>query len=926
MMIRIEEQYHPSHIAVVFDAGGKSARTELYAEYKSHRPPCPDDLLPQFARAKQLMQAMGYQVLNGVTGEADDVIATLARQAEHRGMNVVIVSSDKDLMQLCGQNIVLLDTMKNNGVGMTYGPKEVEEKFGVPPSQLGEVLALMGDSSDNIPGVPGIGPKTASQLIQTYGSIDNVLAHLEEIHIRGAEKIKASLRDHSAQLSLSRKLVTLHTEMDLGIEVEELIKKAYHADEFKKILQELEFKKFLHKYFKADASSISDTSADANARGTYALPLDLLSPPKREQQPLPESSFPAETTGQGGKEVLLIKPAQVILTKEELALWAKEVLSFRTVSLGISLPLMGSSRELSARTADVCGIALFAEANDAKTFADLPDSDLPNPIYLPMGHLYLGSPSQWTKEDLVSCLGPLFRSADIRKSVYGTKDTYLILEKLGFQLEGVATDPALCSYILDAARKHDLSSLCETYLQNDGVVPKSRDELCRQQKRAIAIESIEIEEVAKVAGYEAQAILKLGFFLRSLLPLDGQKLLDEIELPLGRVLAKIEKHGISLDTSVLSTLSTKLGEQLASIEEEVTQEAGYAVNINSPKQLQELLFEKLGLPGTKKTKTGFSTDAEVLESLAAENPIARKIHTHRTLSKLKNTYLDQLPQLLDPKTGRLHTSYHQVVAATGRLSSTEPNLQNIPIRTDLGLEIRKAFVAPEGSVLISADYSQIELRVLAHLSQDPLLLQSFLAKEDVHERTAKEMFGPVEGARPEMRRVAKMINYGIIYGLTDFGLATRLSIPKGVAKQYINEYFSRYQRVATFMDALVTKARREGGARTIFGRYRPLPELLSSNYQIRAYAERMAKNTPLQGTAADILKIAMIQVQEALENHPELAAKMLLTVHDELVFEVPQATSERTMELVRGLMEKACTLSVPLEVHVASGANWAKCK
>ncbi|MCS6913722.1 MAG: DNA polymerase I [Myxococcales bacterium] len=865
MLLKLVGEQRPSHLAVVFDAGGRSVRAEVFPQYKANRAECPEDLRPQFDLARRVVQAMGIQVLDARDAEADDVLATLARRGREAGLRVVIVSSDKDLMQLCGPNVVVYDTMKEGGQGRLYGPAEVEEKFGVPPEQLGDLLALMGDASDNVPGVPGIGPKTAAQLIRQFGSIDELYRHLDRIQVRGADRIRALLKEHEQSVRLARRLVALDEDVALDVTLEQLRCGDLHHEQLAEVLRELEFQRLLAQLSPRGAPSVTATAVPA------------------------------------------ARPSQVVTEEASLIELAAALRARAGDGLGLSVQIGGTDPH-AARTAPLCGVALSVR-------------DMP-PAYIPMGHRYLGAPPQLEPSRVVAALGPLLADEQVPKFVCGAKDALLALDRVGLSLRGILADPALCSYLLDPAQDHSLPALARKHL---GLSLPSRAEVAPRGKRAVALEAVEIAQVAEMAGAEAMTALLLGPTLRERLDAAGRKLLDEVELPLARVLATIEQHGVLLDATVLYRLSEQVAAQVRALERAVQQEAGYEVNLSSPKQLQELLFEKLGLPPVKKTKTGLSTDAEVLEQLAELHPIAARIHEHRGLLKLKNTYIDQLPQLVDPRTGRLHTSYQQTVAATGRLSSTEPNLQNVPIRSELGQAIRRAFIAPPGHLLITADYSQIELRVLAHLSGDPLLVETFQRGQDVHERTAVEVFGEA-GRRPEMRRAAKMINYGIIYGLTDYGLATRLGIERSEAKRYIESYFARYSRVYTFLNELVERARTEGGARTVLGRFRPLPDIHARNYQARAYAERMAKNTPLQGTAADILKLAMIAVQRRLDSSPEVAGtRMLLTVHDELVLEAEQARAPTAAALVREAMEGALQLNVPLRVDVGMGPNWADC-
>ena len=895
MLLRLEDAYHPTHLAVVFDAGGQSTRANLFEQYKSHRPPCPEDLTVQMNAIKPLLRSMGYQVIDAVDVEADDVIATWVKRCEQMSLPVVIVTSDKDLMQLCNHQVSVLDTMKNGNAGFVYGPKEVREKFGVSPSQLRDVLALMGDTSDNVPGVPGIGPKTAAQLINQFGSLAEVLQNIDRIEGRGADRLKELMRTHQQQALLSYQLVTLHQDVPILLEFEDLRKKSIQTETLKTLLSTYQLNRLLRRFFPKE---VEENVHEPKTFSETEVHMDKTSL---------SVSFPIQNT-------------DVVTTASELQNHIQSWGNLSDIHVGISFQFTGCESSPPARTQNLCGLALYTKK---KT---LGVTQLLKPIYLPLRHLYLGVTRQWEDNSWVHLIKPLLESKEVSKMVCGSKEAHLVFGSLGVALQGISSDPSLCSYLLDASQRHGLWTLLERHATPVGVLPKNKEQLCQTGKHKTPLETIEIEKVAQLAGFEAQAIVELGVFLHDRLDAASLQLLKTMEVPLAEVLASMEEYGVKIDPLLLQSLSEELSQTLRTLEAEVAQLAGYEVNINSPKQLQELLFEKLKLPVGKKTKTGFSTDAEVLEILAQDYPIAHMIHTHRNLSKLKNTYLDQLPNLIDPNTGRVHTSYNQVVAATGRLSSSDPNLQNIPIRTDLGKKVRHAFIAPKNRILISADYSQIELRVLAHLSQDPLLLESFLQNQDIHIRTAIEMFGLQEGAKPEMRRVAKMINYGIVYGLTDHGLATRLSIPRSTAKQYIQDYFKRYKGISGFMDMLLQKARQEGGARTVLGRFRPLPDLSASNYQVRAYAERMAKNTPIQGSAADILKRAMIDVQQALQKEPAWQARMILTVHDELIIEADVSFQDQVAGCIKQHMEHALTLSVPLQVDIGMGQNWADCK
>ena len=888
MLIRLEMEHKPKHLAVVFDAGARTFRHDLYGGYKANRPPPPDDLIPQFALVREVVESFGVRVLDARNVEADDLIATLARRAKEAGQRVVIVSSDKDLMQLVDERTVLLDTMKN----VTYDVAGVTAKFGVPPVQLGDLLALMGDSIDNVPGIPGVGPKTAAALVQGFGSVEQLIARVDEIAalkgLRGAASVGEKVRLHADAVRLSRRLVTLDEEALLEVTLDELARMPLDPLRVGPKLRELEFHRLLDRLGPAFAQATVPVVV-----ATVALPA-----------PAPIASTDLVTRLGNG-------PVQIVTDELSLRVLAGEV--SRTKALGLSLWTTGGA----SLTAQAVGVAL--------AFPHRP------PAYIPVGHRYLSMPAQ-VQASALALLGDALRTPRSQRYVHDAKEVELVLAPLGASLGTRGWDPALASYLVDPASDHTLAGIATRMLSDLlGAAGMSelptRSALTGTGKKAAPIDSIEVERAATLAALEAEVALASGVRYKAELEARGlTKLLEEIELPLARVLAAIEPHGIRIDTAALHRMSEAAAIELARIEGEVEALAGQPINLGSPKQLQELLFEKLQLPPVRKTKTGFSTDADVLEELAPLHPVAKKILDHRVVSKLKGTYLDALPLLVDPKSGRLHTSYRQTIAATGRLSSVEPNLQNVPIRTELGREIRRAFIADPGNKLVVADYSQIELRVLAHLSGDPVLTDAFAKGEDVHERTVVEMFGEDRRHDKDMRRVAKMINYGIVYGLSDFGLADRLGIERADAKRYIEGYNGTYHGVATYMEAVIEQARQEGGARTLFGRFRPLPELANKNQAIRKYGERMARNTPIQGTAADLLKIAMIDVEKLLAARPGPPTRMLLTVHDELVLEAPAEEADEIAALLRTTMQNVAKLSVPLVVDVGIGLSWADAK
>jgi DNA polymerase I len=896
MLIKLETEHRPSHLAVIFDkAGSTSFRHKVFAEYKANRVEPPDDLKPQFGLVRKVVETFNLPVLEAAGFEADDLIATLVRLAKERGQRVVVVSSDKDLMQLVDDDkVVLHDTMKNVPHGYTYGPKEVEEKFGVGPKQLGDVLALMGDSVDNVPGIPGVGPKTAAALIGHFGSLENMLARVDEIAgikgLRGAASVMEKVKSHVESVRLSRQLVSLDEHVQVPVEMESLRRREPDMVKVEALLRELEFVRLLDRL---KPIGHRPPTFDVNAAG--------------EKLPEPAPAIEAHASPTTIEPPIKIEigkaPPKIVLDERELAAIASELLKQSEVA--IALESSGPSPSAAA----LIGLALAAPGRET--------------IYVPLGHRYLGAPPQIAADKALDILSLVLAAGMPRKHVHGLKDAIMLLERHGRRLGGIASDPQIASYLLDPNAEHDVSSLCGRRL---GQTVESRADVLGSGKKAIAYDTLEIERAAKYAACQAEGTLAVGALLRAELESRGMlKLLDELELPLARVLAVMERHGVKLDVQWLRTLGADVDQKLAAIEKEVTALAGNDINLGSPKQLQELLFDKLGLPGIKRTKTGWSTDADVLEELAPLHPVAAKILEHRVLAKLKGTYIDALPLVVDPRDGRLHTSYRQTVAATGRLSSTEPNLQNVPIRTELGREIRRAFIAAEGHVLIAADYSQIELRVLAHLSKDPVLVDAFGKDEDIHRRTVIEMFGADKADDPRLRSVAKMINYGIVYGLSDFGLAQRLGIERSDAKKYIDGYLATYAVLDKYMHRIIEDAYRDGGTSTLLGRFRPIPELAARNRQLRNAGERMARNTPIQGTAADLLKLAMIQVQRMLDKD-EPSVKMLLTVHDELVLEAPVERADEIGKKLSDKMENVWKLDVPLKVDLGVGKNWAEAK
>jgi DNA polymerase-1 len=876
MLIKLEMDYQPSHLVVVFDAATRSFRDELFAAYKAQRKAPPQELVPQFGMVKKAVAAFGITQLAVDGVEADDVIATLVKIARGEGMPVTIVSSDKDLMQLvddAAPRVTMLDTVKER----LYDIAGVKEKLGVPPPEVADLLSLMGDSVDNIPGIPGVGPKTAAALISHFGSLGAIYARLDEVPtvsgLRGGKSVLEKLRLHESDVHLSRKLVALDDAVPLPSSkaplhgkalLDTLVRAELDVPRVEQMLGELDFARLIDRLRGARRVAQAAVAVEKTAR-------PAITPAGKMSGRVPE----------------ILRDANALAGFVEAA-------GKNTVGVSVAPGVIGIGLATAERSA-----------------------------YVPFSHRYLGAGVQLLFEAARPGLARIF-GADVPKHVLGSKDAEVLLGRVGLKLEGVVGDPLLCAYLLDAG-DHSLDELVATHLQS---TLAARESLTGSGKRALGFDEVEIERAAAVVAAEAEASLLVGAALADAVRFGGHaRLLDEVELPLAHVLAEMEAVGIRLDIPRLQELGSRVQHRMEGLETEVRQIAGRDINLGSPKQLQELLFDQLRLPPSKKTKTGWSVDAEVLEELAPLHPVAERIAEHRTLAKLKGTYIDALPSLVDKKTGRLTTNYRQTSAATGRLSSAEPNLQNIPIHSELGKEIRDAFRAQPGWLLIAGDYSQIELRVLAHMSKDPVLVDAFSRNEDIHRRTVVEMFGAERADDVGLRRVAKMINYGIIYGLSDYGLSQRLGIERDEARRYIDGYLRTYKGLAAYVDGLIEIAYREGGSRTMLGRFRPLPELASKSRQVRMAGERMARNTPVQGTAADVLKLAMVDVAQALAGSGT-GARMLLTVHDELVVETPADRAEEVKEILGVAMrlEKTLPLDVPLKVDLGVGETWAKAK
>jgi DNA polymerase-1 len=869
MLERLVRQRRPAMLAVAMDSRTPTFRKEIYAEYKAHRPPPPPDLSQQMARCRQLVDAFAIPVFQKDGLEADDFIAAAVAQARERALRVVIVSADKDLMQLVGDDVLMWDTMRDK----VFGPPEVLERFGVPSALVRDWLALTGDASDNIPGVPSVGPKTARDLLVQFGSLDGIYENLDKVE-RKALREKLAGNEDAARLS--RELVTLRTDIHVVFDPDALRYGGRDVAALRALYQELGFSKHL-------------TALDAE--------------PDRPRARAGEGA--AGDAARGAAPVPTATPD----TPRELRV-VSDVAELATVaaalrSIGRFAVVVETNTETAVGAALV-GIALSATAGTA--------------FYVPVGHRYVGAPPQLDANVVREILGPLFRDAALLKATHDGKRLTVALTENGYAVAGIAFDTLLAGYLLDPETPHDLGDLSANHLGVSAASPRTL--VPRAKGRDALFDEARIEEATPLMAGRADVVGRLWEVLSAKLTEDQLvSLMNDIELPLSAILAEMERAGVLIDADKLRALGRRIEKDLETLELEAHRVAGRVFNVNSPRQLEALLFDELGLKHIKRTKTSRSTDADTLESLSEQHPLPKVVLEIRQLSKLKGTYIDALPGLVSPKTGRIHTSWDQAVAATGRLSSSDPNLQNIPIRSDLGREIRAAFIAPPGHALVSADYSQIELRVLAHLSKDPLLVDSFLSGQDVHTRTAIEVFGVQESeVNAEMRRRAKAVNFGIVYGQGDSGLAKSLGIPRAEAASFIAAYFRRYEGVRRFMNGVLESTRAAGSVRTLFGRRRIVPDIRSENRARRLAAERIAMNTPIQGTAADLLKLAML----AFRTPPTPGARMVLTVHDELVFEVPVDEVSVAKERIRHAMENVHPLAVPLVVDVGQGDNWSQ--
>ena len=850
-MLRRQLKEHPSdYLVVVFDAPGKTFRDDIYPDYKSNRPPMPDDLRAQIAPTHDVIQAMGIPLLSVAAVEADDVIGTLSTTASAMSIDTDIMSGDKDLAQLVGKRVRLIDSMK----GETYDTAGIKSRFGVAPEQIVDYLTLVGDAVDNVPGVPKVGPKTATRWLETYRTLDNLVAHAEDI--KG--KVGDNLRQFLEQLPVSRQLVTIKTDVELDVTPKDLIQSTPDEDRLRALFSRLEFKTWLSEL---GGTNTADTQS-------------------------PEVNY------------------TIILDEKSLRQWIKRLSKAGVFSLDTE------TTSLDTLCAELVGISFTDHAGEG--------------AYLPLAHDYVGAPLQVSLKDALTCLRPLLEDSKIGKIGQNLKYDRSVLQNYGIDLKGIRFDTMLESYVLNSTgSRHDMNTLALKYL---GYQVVKYEEVAGSGKSQVSFSQVDVERAGHYAAEDADIAMRLHEKIYPQLQLEPAlcSVLETIEIPLVSVLSRVERNGVRVDCDMLSNHSIELGERIAQIEKKAHAAAGVAFNIASPRQIQEVLFEKLDLPIISKTPKGQPSTAEhVLQELAEDHKLPRLILEYRSLSKLKSTYTDKLPELVSPLTGRVHTSYHQAAVATGRLSSSNPNLQNIPVRTEEGRRIRQAFIPDPGHVLVAADYSQIELRIMAHLSADEGLLSAFANDADIHRATAAEVFSiKPSKVTDDQRRSAKAINFGLIYGMSAFGLGKQLGIGRIEAQDYIDRYFSRYPGVQAFMENTRVQAREQRFVETVFGRRLYLNDMGSSNHARRQAAERAAINAPMQGTAADLIKLAMLAVDRSITEQ-NLQMRMIMQVHDELVLEVSEDDVDQTRDMLNSLMTSVAELAVPLKVEVSAGKNWA---
>ncbi|MFZ8199784.1 DNA polymerase I [Alteromonas portus] len=882
MLKSLIKQYNPTHMAVIFDAKGKTFRDDIYKEYKANRPPMPDELRSQIEPLHAIIKAMGLPVIVESGVEADDVIGTLAKHATEKGIDTLISTGDKDMAQLVNEHVTLINTMTNQLMDV----EGVNTKFGIPPELVIDFLALKGDKVDNIPGVPGVGDKSAQALLNGIGGIDDIYKNLDKIadlSFRGSKSMAAKMQEYEEQARLSYTLATISIDLDLDYDVEALMPCQADNEQLRDLFAEYEFKRW-----HAEVSALiagGDTSA-ANSSADES------------------KSDSVENTEQSVAVEIDKSKYETVIDEERFNTWIAKLENAELIAFDTE------TTSLNYMDAELVGVSFCIEEGEA--------------AYVPVAHDYPDAPAQLSREFVLNALKPILESDKVVKVGQHIKYDKNVLANYDITLNGIGFDTMLESYVLNStAQRHDMDSLALAYLGHKTI---HFEEIAGKGAKQLTFNQIGLEEAGPYAAEDADITLRLHNAIWTKLKEipELKNLLIDVEVPLACVLSRMEQEGVLIDSQRLRQQSQDLAARIAELESEVHEEAGEPFNLGSTKQLQHILFDKMSLPIIKKTPKGApSTSEDVLQELALEYPLPKKIMEYRGLTKLKNTYTDKLPKMINHRTGRVHTSYHQAVTATGRLSSTDPNLQNIPIRNEEGRRVRQAFVPREGNKFVAADYSQIELRIMAHLSGDKGLLDAFAHGKDIHKATAAEVFGvPLDEVTTEQRRSAKAINFGLIYGMSAFGLSKQLNIPRNEAQKYMDLYFERYPGVLEYMDSTRESAKEKGYVETVFGRRLYLPDIKASNGARRKGAERAAINAPMQGTAADIIKMAMIKVDDWIRKNASDDVTMMMQVHDELVFEIKEDKVETYVSTITALMESAATLNVPLVVEAGVGENW----
>jgi DNA polymerase I len=882
MLKSLIKQYNPTHMAVIFDAKGKTFRDDIYKEYKANRPPMPDELRSQIEPLHAIIKAMGLPVIVESGVEADDVIGTLAKHATEKGIDTLISTGDKDMAQLVNEHVTLINTMTNQLMDV----EGVNTKFGIPPELVIDFLALKGDKVDNIPGVPGVGDKSAQALLNGIGGIDDIYKNLDKIadlSFRGSKSMAAKMQEYEEQARLSYTLATISIDLDLDYDVEALMPCQADNEQLRDLFAEYEFKRW-HAEVSALIAGGDTSGANANTNE--------------------EKSDSAEESEQSESVEIDKSKYETVLDEERFNAWVAKLEKAELIAFDTE------TTSLNYMDAELVGVSFCIEEGEA--------------AYVPVAHDYPDAPAQLSREFVLDALKPILESDTVIKVGQHIKYDKNVLANYDITLNGIGFDTMLESYVLNStAQRHDMDSLALAYLGHKTI---HFEEIAGKGAKQLTFNQISLEEAGPYAAEDADITLRLHNAIWTKLKEipELKNLLIDVEVPLACVLSRMEQEGVLIDSQRLRQQSQDLATRIAELESEVHEEAGEPFNLGSTKQLQHVLFEKMSLPIIKKTPKGApSTSEDVLQELALEYPLPKKIMEYRGLTKLKNTYTDKLPKMINHRTGRVHTSYHQAVTATGRLSSTDPNLQNIPIRNEEGRRVRQAFVPREGNKFVAADYSQIELRIMAHLSGDKGLLDAFAHGKDIHKATASEVFGvPLDEVTTEQRRSAKAINFGLIYGMSAFGLSKQLNIPRNEAQKYMDLYFERYPGVLEYMDSTRESAKEKGYVETVFGRRLYLPDIKASNGARRKGAERAAINAPMQGTAADIIKMAMIKVDDWIRKNASDDVTMMMQVHDELVFEIKEDKVETYVSTITALMESAATLNVPLVVEAGMGENW----